>query len=81
MAGFVHSPLFLELCAQVLPWQVSSSFGNASYISGACQTPIPPDMAGGDNQVSCIEIEHSGQAYVLHDLLAEAFKLTVKQVS
>jgi len=68
------------LCAQVFPLQVSSSFGNASYISGACQTPIPPEMDGGDNQASCIEIEHSGQAYVLHDVLSEAFNLTVKQI-
>jgi len=80
MVGSVHSSSLLKLRAELAFPQVYSSFGNTSYISNNCQTPVS-SIDKDHSAESCIEIEHAGQAYVHHAMLSEGIKLTVRQVS
>ena len=43
--------------------KVSTSFANTKYIEGHCNTPINESMDPVNYGSTCIQIEHSGQAY------------------
>ncbi|MCJ1413824.1 hypothetical protein MMC32_000149 [Xylographa parallela] len=42
---------------------VATSFANASYTEGSCQTPITRAIDADHSAESCIEIQYSGQAF------------------
>ena len=42
--------------------RVATTFANPFYIEDSCQTPIPTAV-DSDAGVTCIQIEHAGQAY------------------
>ena len=43
--------------------KVSTSFANTKYITDNCNTPIEPTVDPDNYGQTCIQIEHSGQAY------------------
>ena len=49
--------------SRIMYGKVSTSFANPNYIEDHCNTPIPPSMDPVDYGTTCIQIEHSGQAY------------------
>lgn len=49
--------------SRIMYGKVATSFANADYIENHCNTPIPAAMDPVDNGTTCIQIEHSGQAY------------------
>ena len=48
---------------RVMYGKVSTSFANTNYVEDHCNTPIPGAMDPDNNGKTCIQIEHSGQAY------------------
>ena len=48
---------------RIMYGKVSTSFANKDYIEDHCNTPIRGAMDPDNNGTTCIQIEHSGQAY------------------
>ena len=49
--------------SRIMYGKVSTSFANTEYIENHCNTPITGAMDPVNNGTTCIQIEHSGQAY------------------
>ena len=49
--------------SRIMYGNVSTSFANTNYIQDHCNTPISGAMDPDNNGKTCIQIEHSGQAY------------------
>ena len=49
--------------SRIMYGRVSTSFANTNYIQNHCNTPIQGTMDPDNNGKTCIQIEHSGQAY------------------
>ena len=49
--------------SRIMYGNVSTSFANKDYIQNHCNTPIQGATDPDDNGRTCIQIEHSGQAY------------------
>ena len=47
---------------KVMYGQVATSFANTYYVEDQCTTPIQP-KTDSDNQDTCIQIQHAGEAY------------------
>ncbi len=48
---------------KVMYGQVATSFANTVYVKDQCTTPIQPKTDPTNNQETCIQIQHAGEAY------------------
>jgi len=52
-----------ETESRLMYGSVASSFGNTKFIEDNCNTPIAANTDPNNSGITCIEIQHSGEAY------------------